>query len=92
MTTERKDRSEFKEALRYLWHILVTAALFSFLILAAILLGIIRESRYASDFLLQTLLIGKYVILIIDLALLIYLLANHTWTYARSLSWKQEEK
>nr|VFK23457.1 MAG: hypothetical protein BECKMB1821G_GA0114241_10057 [Candidatus Kentron sp. MB]VFK27853.1 MAG: hypothetical protein BECKMB1821I_GA0114274_10057 [Candidatus Kentron sp. MB]VFK74442.1 MAG: hypothetical protein BECKMB1821H_GA0114242_10057 [Candidatus Kentron sp. MB] len=74
MASSSSGRSEFKEALRYLWHILVTAALFSFLILAAvgieILLGIIRESRYASDFLLQTLVIGKYAILIIDLGLL----------------------
>lgn len=48
--------------MRYLGHVLVATALFAFLILAAveieILLSIIRASHYASDFLLQTLVIG----------------------------------
>nr|VFJ67226.1 MAG: hypothetical protein BECKFW1821C_GA0114237_101139 [Candidatus Kentron sp. FW] len=90
MVTKSRERSEFKEALRYLGHVLIARALFTFLILAVvgieILLSIIKESQYASDFLFQTLIIGKYAILIIDLGLLIYLLASRT--YARPLPWK----
>lgn len=92
MTTELQNRSELKEAVLYVWHVFITSALFSFLILAAvgveILLRLIKESQYNSEFLMQTLMFGKKTILIIDLGLLIYLLTNHTWKYVRSLPWK----
>ena len=49
MSEENKKRSEIKEALLYIWHVLVASALFTFLILAAvgveILLSVLKESQ-----------------------------------------------